>query len=145
MTEPGLLPAALDDRDVLSPLVEEALRLGSAAARIDRFASCDVTIGRAAIAKDGLVIISLAAANRDPASFDEPDAFRLDRGGDAHVAFALGPHVCMGQHVARMETLALLDAVLDGLPCIVLDSNKSVGPAGLVFRKPAVVAATWAP
>jgi len=144
LTEPGLLPAVLEDRDLLSPLVEEALRLEPAAARIDRFAARDVYVGRAQIAKDDLVIISLTAANRDPASFEAPDEFRLERDGDAHVAFALGPHVCMGQHLARMETVALLDAVLDGLPNVELDHEQSSGPTGLVFRKPAAVAATWA-
>ncbi len=145
LTEPGLLSIALENRDVLASLVEEALRLEPAAARIDRFATRDVDIGGASVAKDDLVIISLAAANRDPASFAAPDEFRLDRRGDAHVAFALGPHVCIGQHLARMETIALLDAVLSGLPEIRLDSRRSVGPTGLVFRKPAAVAVTWQP
>ncbi|NND04421.1 MAG: cytochrome P450 [Acidimicrobiia bacterium] len=145
LTERGLLEAALEDKDVLSPLVEEALRLEPAAARVDRFATRGVTVAGASIAKDDLVIVSLAAANRDPLSYDAPDEFRLDRAEDAHVAFALGPHVCMGQHLARMETVALLSAVLDGLPSIQLDRQRSTAPTGLVFRKPAVVAATWVP
>lgn len=145
LTEPGLLGAALDDRQVLAPLVEETLRLEPAAARIDRFATRNVTLGGVDIAKDDLVIVSLAAANRDPAAFEAPNEFRLDRTGEAHVAFALGPHVCMGQHLARMETVALLEAVLEGLPNIALDRRNSLGPTGLVFRKPAAVAVTWTP
>ncbi len=143
LTEPDLLQSAIEDRAVIPALVEETLRLEPAAARIDRFATRDVEMAGAAIAKDDLVIVSLAAANRDPAAFEAPDEFRLGRGGDAHVAFALGPHVCLGQHIARMETVALVNAVIEGLPGIALDRERSTGPRGLVFRKPAAVTATW--
>lgn len=142
LTVPGLLRRAIEDRTLLAPLVEETLRLEPAAARIDRYATRDVVLAGATIAKDDLVIISLAAANRDPNAFDRPNEFRLER-SEPHVAFAVGPHVCVGQHLARMETVALLDAVLDGLPGISLDRDASAGPTGLVFRKPASVIAWW--
>ena len=89
-----------------------------------------------------LVVVSLAAANRDPAAYDAPDEFRLDRpNARTHVAFAQGPHACLGAQLARMETRAALDAVLDLLPDVELVEPPV--PAGVIFRKPFAVRARW--
>lgn len=89
-----------------------------------------------------LVIVSLAAANRDPAVFESPDEFRLDRAnGRSHVAFAQGPHACLGAQLARMETRAALDAVFDLLPDVELVEPPVT--AGVIFRKPVAVHARW--
>lgn len=144
LREPGVLDSIATDRDLVPRLIEESLRLEPAASRIDRYATRPVELGGARIAENDLVIISLAAANRDPGAFPEPDDFRLDRpGAGGHITFAQGPHVCIGQHLARMETAAIINAVLDGLPGLELDDINAIGPRGLVFRKPVAVAATW--
>ena len=115
-----LHPAALDavraDRSLVDVAVEESLRLEPAAARVDRYATVDVELAGAHVRAGDLVVVSLAAANRDPAVYDDPDAFRLDRANArTHVAFAQGPHACLGAQLARMETRAAIDAVLDQL------------------------------
>jgi cytochrome P450 len=142
LVTPGALDAIRTDRELVDVAVEESLRLEPAAARVDRFATEDIEIGGAHIAAGDLVIVSLAAANRDPAVYDEPDAFRLDRpNARSHVTFAQGPHACIGAQLARMEARAALDAVIDLLPDVEL-AEPSV-TAGVVFRKPVAVHARW--
>jgi len=144
LATPGALDAVRADRALVEAAVEESLRLEPAAARVDRFATEDVEIGGVRIAAGDLVIVSLAAANRDPAVYDDPDAFRLDRpNARTHVTFAQGPHACIGAQLARMEARAALEAVLDLLPDVEL--AESPVTAGVVFRKPVAVHARWRP
>jgi len=94
------------------------------------------------IEKGGLVIVSLAAANRDPAAFPDPDALLLDRPNvRSHLTFAQGPHACIGAQLARLEARAALQAVLDLLPGIELIEPPTT--TGVVFRKPLAVRARW--
>ncbi len=129
--------------ELLANAVEESLRLEPAAARVDRYATCDVALAGTRIRRGDLVIVSLGAANRDPTVFAEPDRFDVARSNaKRHLSFARGPHACLGMHVARIETTAAADAVL-ALPGVRLDPERSPGPHGLVFRKPEAVVATW--
>ncbi|MEM9464780.1 MAG: cytochrome P450 [Actinomycetota bacterium] len=144
LTDPATLRAVTDDRSLVPAFVEETLRLEPAATNVDRYATTDVTIGDAAIRPGDYVVVSLAAANRDPAVFPDPDAIRLDRrNGRQHTTFALGPHACLGIHIARAQTIAALDALLTRLPDMTLDPDASEPPHGLVFRKPPAVTARW--
>lgn len=144
LERPELAERIRGDRALIDVAVEESLRLEPAAARVDRFATCDVELAGARVRAGDLVVVSLAAANRDPAVYDEPDEFRLDRqNGRTHVAFAQGPHACLGAQLARMETRAALDAVLDLLPGIELVDQPVT--AGVVFRKPVALHARWSP
>jgi cytochrome P450 len=116
--DPGLLPAA----------VEESLRLEPAAAIVDRYATADTEV---------------TGANRDPAVFGDPDRFDLARAESGrHVAFAHGPHFCIGAPAARAETLAALRALLP-LPSLRLDPAHPAQPRGLVFRKPPTLHVLW--
>ena len=77
-------------------VLEESLRLEPAAAVVDRYATADVDIGGAPVGRGDLVRVSLAAANRDPDEFTDPDRFDVDRrNARRHVAFATGPHACL--------------------------------------------------
>jgi cytochrome P450 len=131
------------DRDRLANAVEESLRLEPAAAVVDRYATRDVELGGAAIRAGELVTVSLAGANRDPATFADPDRFDVGRpNAQLQLAFAQGPHVCLGMHLARVETRAALAAVLE-LPGIRLDPERPSLVRGLVFRKPQTLHVTW--
>ena len=132
--EPGLLPNA----------VEESLRLEPAAAVVDRYATRDMSLGGAAIGERELVVVSIAAANRDPAVFPDPDTFDVRR-TDArlHIAFAAGPHVCLGMHLARLEAHTAVRRLLDRLPGLRLAPGAGVAPRGLVFRKPPELRLRW--
>jgi cytochrome P450 len=131
--DPGLIPAA----------VEESLRLEPAAAVVDRYATRDTRIGAAAIRRGDLVTVSLAGAGRDPAVFEAPDSFDVRRpNARAHLAFAHGPHFCLGADLARLEAQAALRAVLR-LPGLRLDPDRPSSPRGLVFRKPPSLHIRW--
>ena len=89
--------------------------------------------------------VSLAGANRDPVVFDDPDRFDVRRPNlHLQLAFVKGPHVCLGLHLARLQTIAAVDAVLDLLPGVRLNDDFE-SARGLVFRKPAAVPVTWDP
>jgi len=142
LTNPDQLDAVRNDRGLVEAAVEESLRLEPAAARVDRYAARDVEVGGQLIRRGDMVVVSLAAANRDPSVYPDPDCFDVRRSNArTHVAFAQGPHACIGAQLARMETRAALNAVLDLLPGIEL--TESVDTQGVVFRKPLTVRARW--
>ncbi|MGH2916049.1 MAG: cytochrome P450 [Solirubrobacteraceae bacterium] len=128
----------------LQAAIDESLRLEPAAAVIDRYATVQMTLGRASIARGDLVRLSLAGANRDPAMFANPDAFDPTRPNlRRHLAFAQGPHVCVGVHLARLEARAGIEALLARLPRLRLDPQRPPEVRGLVFRKPLRLDAVW--
>jgi cytochrome P450 len=143
LTTPGALDAVAADRSLIGNAVEESLRLEPAAARVDRYATADVQLGGASIRRGDLVIVSLTAANRDPDTFADPDTFDIARpNARSHLAFAQGPHACVGLHLARLETGAALDAALDGWPGLRVDAG-ATAPTGVVFRKPRSLPVVW--
>jgi cytochrome P450 len=132
------------NRDLTDSAVEEALRLEPAAAVVDRYATADVALGDAEIRRGDLVVVSLAGANRDPAVFADPDRFDLHRqNAPQHWSFAVGPHFCVGAQLARAEARAALGALLDQLPGLRLDPDRTSAPRGLVFRKPPSLHVRW--
>ena len=145
LAEPDRLAIVRREPARLDTVIEESLRLEPAAAVIDRYATADTVLSGAPIARGELVRISIAGANRDPDVFDDPDRFDLDRSGSRrHLAFAQGPHVCVGVHLARLETRIAIATLLERLPAIRLDPRDPPPPIrGLVFRKPAAVQAVW--
>jgi cytochrome P450 len=142
-----LAPAALVARPALAAnVVEESLRLEPAAAVIDRYATRGVELGGAAIGRRELVRISLSAANRDPSVFVDPHRFVPDReNARLQAAFAHGPHVCLGMHLARLEARVALVRATKRLPGLRLDPDHDGTPTGLVFRKPAELRVRWTP
>ena len=143
LINPDQLTSVAADRSLGASAVEESLRLEPAAARVDRYATSDTELAGARINAGDLVIVSLTAANRDPTTFPEPDVFDLSRpNARSHLAFAQGPHACVGIHLARLETLAALDAVLDRWPGITIDAG-STPPSGVIFRKPRSLPVRW--
>ena len=93
-----------------------------------------------------VVLVSLAAANHDPARWEEPERFDIDRPLVQNIAFGWGFHRCLGVHLARMELTVALNALLDRLPGLRPDPD--VDPAritGVMFRAPDHVHAVWDP
>ncbi|MFL5685015.1 MAG: cytochrome P450 [Chloroflexota bacterium] len=143
LSTPGALAAIAEDPALIANAVEESLRLEPAAGRVDRYATQDVDIGGAHIRAGDLVIVSLTAANRDPAAFPDPDRFDITRpNARSHLAFAQGPHACVGLHLARLETQVALEAAVDRWPGLRL-ADGATPPTGLVFRKPRVLPVAW--
>lgn len=128
----------------LDRCVEESLRLEPAAAVVDRYATRDVTIGGALVGRGDLVRVSVTGANRDPAVFPGPDRFDPARpNAGRHLAFARGPHFCVGAHLARLETVTAVRALLSTLPGLQLAANRPAHVRGLVFRKPLALHTAW--
>lgn len=144
LSDAGRLSRVLGSPALLPAAIEESLRIEPAAAMVDRYATADTSLGGARIAAGDQVTVSIAGANRDPAVFADPDAFDIGRAQAArHLAFARGPHFCVGADLARLETLTALRALLDRLPGLRLDPGRSEPPRGLVFRKPPALHVTW--
>jgi len=144
LEHPAELPRARADPRLVDAAIEESLRLEPAAAVIDRYAVTDVELGGTQIAAGQLVRISISAANRDPAVFVQPDRFDLERrSARQHVAFAQGPHVCLGVHLARLEARTALSGLLRRLPGLRLDPQRPSAVRGLVFRKPPTLHVRW--
>jgi cytochrome P450 len=144
LSHPDQLALVRDDPGLLSNAVEESLRLEPAAAVIDRYATADVELAGAPIRRGDLVRLSIAAANRDPAVFPEPDRFDVRReNAKLHVTFAHGPHVCIGMHLARLEAHTAIERLLRRFPSLRLDPAQASRPRGLVFRKPAELRVRW--
>lgn len=111
--------AELARTDDIGPLVEELTRLESPMKAMGRVATTDIELGGQQIRAGDRVLFLLIAANRDPAVFEDPDRFRLDRTSHAHhFAYGQGPHYCLGATLARLEvkhTLLALRPLLDDL------------------------------
>lgn len=142
LASPDQLRLVRRDPALVDAAVEESLRLEPAAARVDRYATRDVELGGCTIAAGDFVAVSLAAANRDPQHYPDPDRFDVSRANArSHLAFAQGPHVCIGSTLARLQTKAAVQAVLELLPELQLTAP--VQTAGIVFRKPITVHVAW--
>jgi len=144
LERPDTLAEVRRDAGRLDAAIEESLRLEPAAAVVDRYATAEATLEGARITRGDLVRVSITAANRDPAVFSDPDRLDLDRSGPrGHLAFAHGPHVCVGVHLARLEARTALGILLRRLPSLRLDSSRPSRIEGLVFRKPPTLWAIW--
>jgi cytochrome P450 len=144
LSHPDQLALVNGEPDLLPNAIEESLRLEPAAAVIDRYATEDIELSGASIAAGDLVRISITAANRDPATFPDPDRFDVRRANARlHVAFAHGPHVCIGMHLARLEAHTAVGRLLRRLPALRLDRDRPAAPRGLVFRKPPALHVRW--
>ena len=145
-SQPGAFQIVAEDLDLVPGAVEESLRMEPAAAVVDRYATREVEVAGVAIARRDLVRVSITAANRDPAAFADPDRFDLWRpDATRHLAFARGPHFCIGAHLARLETVTAVVTLVSRLPSLRLDPDHPAQVRGLVFRKPADLRVRWDP
>ena len=144
LSDPAALAVVRSRPELLANAIEESLRLEPAAAVIDRYATCATELAGASIGDRELVVVSIAGANRDPAVFADPDRFDVRRSNaKLHAAFAHGPHVCIGMHLARLEAHTAVACLLDRLPGLELEPGSDQTPRGLVFRKPEAVRVRW--
>jgi cytochrome P450 len=115
------------DPTLVPAFVEEMLRLESPLHTFPRRTTQPVVLGGQALPADVLIICGVAAANRDPVRFPEPDLVDLQRKSTRHLAFGGGIHACMGAHLARLETRLMVQWLLDQGPRLRL-ANASALP-----------------
>jgi cytochrome P450 len=130
LAQPDIVSAVLSNKTLLPALIEELLRFEPSVHTLVRRAKSDTTVEGATIREGSIIWISIAAANRDPAVFDDPDEMRLNRNPNRHLTFGMGPHFCLGSPAARMESEVLLDAILPEIPNLV-----SNGPMVVEFAQ----------
>ena len=116
LRDPGLRARVQADPNLVPALVEEAARLDPPEMLLWRIAGPGAELAGVAIPPGAEVRLAVAAANRDPARFPDPDRVRLDRSPNPHLAFGSGPHVCPGSRLARMQVRVALEALLAAWP-----------------------------
>lgn len=99
--------------DLVRKALDESLRWDSTVQTFFRTATRDTTVADVAIPEGSKILLFLAAANRDPRKWNDPDRFDLDRPTSGHVGFGFGIHQCLGQMVARLEGELVLAALVE--------------------------------
>lgn len=122
------------DRSLMKNAVEEILRFDSPVTNSGRVANQDIEIGGFEIEQGSALSVSLAAANRDPAAYPEPDRFDIEREDTHHQAFGGGRHFCLGAHLARLEAAEALDALLDRFSSLEMGGGPCEYAANQSFR-----------
>jgi cytochrome P450 len=137
LSNPEQLDALRANRDFMPQAIEEGLRWEPPLTSIGRTATRDVEVDGVTIPAGSPVQVCMGGANRDPSRWENPDQFDMFRDAQQHMSFAFGPHMCLGLHLARMETTVAINAVLDRLPNVRLDPDADdVHITGLAFRAP---------
>ncbi|GHD97667.1 cytochrome P450 family protein [Streptomyces alanosinicus] len=125
LQHPDQLAALRKDPDRLPAAVEELARYeGPALLAIRRFPTEDVTIAGVTVPAGETVLVSLSAADRDPARFPDPDRLDLSRDAAGHLALGHGIHYCLGAPLARAETEIALAALLERFPDLALGDGE---------------------
>jgi cytochrome P450 len=103
--DPALIPSALEELLRLYPIVPPARTL-----------TCDYTLGGVAMRKGDTVLVATSSASRDPKVYDNPRQLQVGRSGAWTTAFGMGPHRCLGSHLARQELTIVLQLMVEMLP-----------------------------
>ena len=144
LERPDLTDAVRADRALLPQVIEEGVRWMPTDPAFARFVWEDRTLRGVDLPAGAVIHQCYAAANRDPARWDDPDTFDPFRTPRTHMAFGSGPHVCIGMHVARAEISTGVSALLDRLPGLRRDAEaEPTRIIGMYERGPTAVPAVW--
>ena len=146
LRNPGQFAALAAAPDLAADAVEETLRYDPPVQLTGRVARRGFAIDGLEPADGAVMLLMLAATGRDPAAFGDPDVFDIRRGAREHLAFAAGPHFCLGAPLARLEATIALRALAVRLSGPVLDESALVykpnfnlrGPERMVIRLDAI-------
>jgi cytochrome P450 len=125
LNHPDQFTAVKADRSLVPKAIEEGLRWNCPVPMIARTPHQEMEIAGVVIRPGDHMAVMLAAANRDEAAFERPDEYDIRRATRAHAAFGYGPHICIGQHLARLEMTRAMNALLDRLPRLRADHRYS--------------------
>jgi cytochrome P450 len=124
LENPDQLAAVRADRTLIPQAIDEALRWEGPLPTLVRMTLRDVEMDGVVIPARSKVDVITGTANRDPSRHEEPDRFNIFRTPVRHLAFAYGPHICLGQHLVRIEMERAVNTLLDCLPNMRLDPSK---------------------
>lgn len=125
------------NRSLLEPAIEESMRWEQPLTSAGRLVTRDCELAGVKLPEGSVIHASIAAANHDPGRWPDPHRFDLERERKPNASFGLGPHLCIGMHLARMELRTAMNAILDRLPNLRLDPDApKPWVTGLLFRMP---------
>ncbi len=113
--EPGLLQRLKDNPKLIAGFVEESIRWATPIQQFVRSAKEDYVLRGRQIKKGDLLYLSYISGNRDEDAFEDPFAFKPDRSPNRHIGFGYGTHICLGQHLARLEMRCFWEEVIPRL------------------------------
>jgi hypothetical protein len=119
-TQPGLLGRLRADPSLIARFVEEAIRWATPVKQFMRTAAEPTEFAGRRFARNDWLMLCYASGNRDESVTADGEAFDIDRAPFEHVAFGHGPHVCLGQHLARREMIALFARLVPALKSVEL-------------------------
>ena len=132
------------DHGLIDAAIDESLRLEPPLGMTWRLCVEDIELGGVKIRAGSPVGVCIAAANRDPRHFRDPDRFDIHRREQGHITFGWGRHLCLGQHVARMEMSVALNRFMDRLPSLRFDGEAPTSrQRGFLFRSPGSLPVRW--
>lgn len=138
------LDAVRDDRSLLPAAIEEGIRWEPPLLIITRGVTRDTEVEGVAMPAGSSVITNMGAANHDERRWSDPERFDIFRERKPHIGFAHGPHMCLGMHLARMETAVALNAIFDRLPDLRIDPDAPEPYiSGMLFRAPPRLDVVW--
>lgn len=145
LSDQSQLDAVSADRSLLPKAIEEGIRWEPPLTSIMRCTTRAVTLGGVEIPAGAAVVAHIGSANRDESRWSDADRFDLFRPQQQHLSFAFGPHMCLGMHLARMETRVAVEALLDRLDhlALVADADDPPRITGLGFRSPTALPVTF--
>jgi cytochrome P450 len=144
LTNPDQLDALRADRALLPQAIEEGLRWEAPLIGILRTAVNDTEVEGTFVPAGSMVAVNIGSANHDEKVWERPEEFDMFRPPKQHLAFAWGPHMCLGLHLARMETRVVLSQVLDRLPGLRPDPDaEPPAISGAIFRAPGALPVVW--
>ena len=145
LSEPARWQALLDEPTLRAGAIEELLRWETPVAILPRLsAPRAVVFHDTEIPPATFCLFAIAAANRDPAVFDQPDVFDMHRDSSKKLlSFGPGPRLCPGMHLARRQLAVALDVILERLPGLQLLAPENAVPRGAILRGPARLEVKW--
>jgi cytochrome P450 len=143
-SNPEALTRVRGDTKLLRAVVEETVRWAGPVQSATRHVARDTELEGVALRKGDTVNCMLAAANRDPQVFVDPDRFDIDRPAlRKHLGFAIGAHHCLGANLAKLEGRIALEELLIRLPRCRVEDLAAAKPYGNEFRQPNLLTLVW--
>ncbi len=144
LEQPALLERVKADRSLIPKAIDEAVRFEPVATFKVRQAAVDMEIGGMRIPQGAMVQCIVSSANRDEEVFENSETFDIDRKPKPSFGFGFGPHMCIGQFIAKVELQVAVNAILDLLPNIRLDPDQPRPRiVGAQLRGPDAVHVVW--
>jgi cytochrome P450 len=144
LTHPDQLAAVQADRSLLPQAIEEGIRWETPLLNFMRETTCDVVFHGVDIPAGSTVALNLGSANHDENRWDDPASFDIFRDRKPHIGFGHGAHVCLGMHLARLESTLFFNTLFDRLPGLRLDPDAPPPyVAGTFFRSPQHLKVVW--